>query len=273
MKLFKIPKKSEKELINFFNKNKLDEVSKSYIYNKKKNPLLLKQFSHHNKPKLEKIINPYPPMLDDLYKLYYIIRKYKRITCLEFGTGWSTLVMTEALLENKRRYYKKIQDLRFNNPFEVHSVDNLKKYINISKKRINHGGQSTHFLYSQNKVTTWNGQICNEYLKLPKINPDFIYLDAPDHKYIDGAISGIKLNQDDFMPMNSDILKIEHFLTPGAIILVDGRTSNANFLKNNFKRNWLYNRDKIRDHSIFILNDEPIGKINKKQISFYLNKS
>ena len=108
---------------------------------------------------------------------------------------------------------------------------------------------------------------------LPKINPDFIYLDAPDHKYIDGAISGIKLNQDDFMPMNSDILKIEHFLTPGAIILVDGRTSNANFLKNNFKRNWLYNRDKIRDHSIFILNDEPIGKINKKQISFYLNKS
>ena len=80
-------------------------------------------------------------------------------------------------------------------------------------------------------MSSWNGQICNEYLKLPSVNPDFIYLDAPDHLYIDGAVNGLKISNNDFMPMSSDILKIENFLTPGTIILVDGRNSNVNFLE------------------------------------------
>ena len=39
------------------------------------------------------------------------------------------------------------------------------------------------------------------------------------------------------MPMTSDILKIEHFLKPGTIIIVDGRASNSRFLKSNFQEN------------------------------------
>ena len=35
--------------------------------------------------------------------------------------------------------------------------------------------------------------------------------------------------------MSCDILKIEPFLIPGTIILIDGRTANANFLKIIFK--------------------------------------
>ena len=41
------------------------------------------------------------------------------------------------------------------------------------------------------------------------------------------------------------------------------RNSNVNFLKNNFKRNWIVSRDKKRDHTVLILNDEPIGKYSK----------
>ena len=33
------------------------------------------------------------------------------------------------------------------------------------------------------------------------------------------------------LPMSCDILKFEYHLIPGTIILVDGRTSNATFLK------------------------------------------
>ena len=36
--------------------------------------------------------------------------------------------------------------------------------------------------------------------------------------------------------MICDILKIEYFLVPGTIIVVDGRTANAIYLKNNFKK-------------------------------------
>ena len=40
------------------------------------------------------------------------------------------------------------------------------------------------------------------------------------------------------MPMSCDILKIEYFLKPGTIIVVDGRTSNLRFLINNLQRKW-----------------------------------
>ena len=35
----------------------------------------------------------------------------------------------------------------------------------------------------------------------------------------------------DMMPMVSDILRIEFYLTPGTIILSDGRGANVDFLK------------------------------------------
>lgn len=259
-----IPKKTEKELIIFFKKNNLNLVVNEYLKNKKN--------LHHGKF-IKKTNKPYPPILDDLYKIFYIVTKFKRITCLEFGTGWSTLVIAKALSENKKKYEKKINKLRFSKPFESFSVDNLKKYLKISKSRIDKNmGIKVNFFLSKNRMSSWNGQICNEYLKLPSVNPDFIYLDAPDHLYIDGATNGLKISNNDFMPMSSDILKIENFLTPGTIILVDGRNSNVNFLKNNFKRNWIVSRDKKRDHTVLILNDEPIGKLNKEQIKFYFNK-
>ena len=69
------------------------------------------------------------------------------------------------------------------------------------------------------------------------------------------------------MPMSCDILKFEHFLTPGTIIVLDGRTANARFLRDNFKRNWLYKYEE--DQHIFYLNDPILGKYNKLQLKFY----
>ena len=45
---------------------------------------------------------PFGPELLDLYRLHQIILKYKRTTVLEFGVGWSTKVMANALLINKK---------------------------------------------------------------------------------------------------------------------------------------------------------------------------
>lgn len=102
-------------------------------------------------------------------------------------------------------------------------------------------------------MTTFNHRICTEYEKLPLVNPDFIYLDGPGQECSIGSNSGINVKHQDFMPMSIDILKIENFLIPGTIILVDGRTINARFLKNNFQRSWKYIHDKNNDQSIFFL--------------------
>ena len=45
-------------------------------------------------------------------------------------------VFANALLINKKKYLNKINKLRFNNAFEVHSVDNFKKYISETKKKL-----------------------------------------------------------------------------------------------------------------------------------------
>ena len=49
------------------------------------------------------------------------------------------------------------------------------------------------------------------------------------------------------MPMLCDILKFEHFLTPGTIILSDGRSANIRFLLSNFQRNWFHIYKKKQD--------------------------
>ena len=70
--------------------------------------------------------------------------------------------------------------------------------------------------------------------------PDLIYLDGPFNYSDTGEIRGISTNHQDRVAMSGDILAIEHFLQPGTLIIIDGRTANARFLKCNLQRNWGY---------------------------------
>jgi hypothetical protein len=121
-------------------------------------------------------------------------------------------------------------------------------------------------------MSEFQNRIVTKYKKIPLCNPDFIYLDGPDQSQIKSNVSGINIKHNDFMPMVSDILKIEYFLLPGTIIVVDGRGANAKFLKDHFKRKWNYIYKKDLDQHIFVLADPPIGKLNEKQIMFYNSK-
>jgi hypothetical protein len=267
-KYIKLPKEiSNQDVIQYFKKwNMIDffkEHSKTYL--KKKNSKELSSLSISS--------FPYEPELNDLYKLHASIILNKRLTVLEFGSGWSSLVLAHALQVNKNRLFNKTLKLRKKNKFEIHSLENDKKFLNISKKRVKkHLGDNSvsYFHFSECKMTKFNDRICTEYEKLPLINPDFIYLDGPDQQKIKNKINGITTNHEDMMPMVCDILKIENFLIPGTIIIADGRTANSIFLKNNFTRNWLYFFDKKNDHNIFFLNDNSLGPVNDEQKKFYL---
>ena len=73
--------------------------------------------------------------------------------------------------------------------------------------------------------------------------------------------------------MSADILSIEHFLVPGTLIVTDGRTANARFLKTNLQRDWYYCHDQEADQHYFELVEEPLGIYNKRQIDFCLGLS
>ena len=266
MKFNLTAKKIKKEaLVKYFlefkvfkNKNFLNKIEKN-------DPFTGKSVS-------QKTIKPWGPELYDLYRLHQIVLKYKRTTILEFGVGWSTKVFANALLINKKKYLNKINKLRFNNAFEVHSVDNFKKYISETKKKLSKNEKKNTFIkFSEVKMCQYNGIICTEYNELPRINPDLIYLDGPSPFNVKGKINNISTSHTDFMPMACDILKIEYFLKPGTIIVIDGRTSNYRFLKNNLQRKWKSFDDYKHDQYFLILDEPPLGKLNAQQNKFYFD--
>lgn len=115
----------------------------------------------------------------------------------------------------------------------------------------------------------FKGVYCSFYDKFAIFNPDFIYLDGPDPMLVNDSKNGFSNKSLCLPPISGDILKVEPFLLPGTLVVIDGRTSNARFLKNNLQRNWTYFEDFKNDQNILYLNEKPIGKTNLKQIKFY----
>jgi len=261
-------------MTKFPHKETLSNIKKFF---KKKGLLSLVNAAEEQPLKTNELIKekPYRPELIDLFNLYQFIIKNKRITSLEFGCGWSSLIIALALRENKNNYSKEVKNLRRNNPFQNFALDNEKKYIKIAKNRIKKFDRSllkeNFFLYSQARLTKYDFRYVTEFKELPNINPDFIYLDGPDQFKILG-IDKFNIDHKDFAPMVADILKIEFFLNPGTIILVDGRGLNCNFLMKYLKRKWSYTYLKSCDQHILSLEKDMCGVHSEKLLNFFKKK-
>jgi hypothetical protein len=160
-------------------------------------------------------------------------------------------------------------ELRRSNIFECYSIDNNQEWIDVTQNSYP-DLENIHFHFSELEMSTFNDRICTFYKNIPNICPDFIYLDAPDQFSAEGSIRGISTRHPDRMPMSADILAFESFLLPGTLIVVDGRTANANFLKNNLQRSWEYSYSEDFDQHFFELKEIPLGPYNKKQIEYCL---
>lgn len=214
----------------------------------------------------------YSVELDDLIRLHYLIISRKVTTILEFGVGKSSVVFDNALKLNKSKYLNFVlNNLRRSNAFQCFSIDNNLNWLLACKKK--YRTKLINYHYSKCVHSTFNGRICTLYNSLPNISPDFIYLDAPDQFSPTGSIRGVSTRNADRLPMAADILSIEHFLLPGTLIVVDGRTANARFLKTNLQRNWTYYHSKKNDQHYFELTEMPLGVYNKKQIDHCLGQA
>ena len=232
----------EKKLFKNFNKN-------NYFVQNKLESLLPKE----NKSNFNSSINlyervdpknkiPFKANKNDLARLHYLVVSRKVITILEFGVGKSTNILADGLRINKNKYEKYVsKNIRKANPFELHSVDNNLKWINVCKKNLPKKLFSFVTFYKTKVISSeFNGRLCTYYDNLPNIRPDLIYLDGPDQFSTIGSLRGLSTRSSDRMPMSADILSFEHFLTPGTLIVIDGRSANARFLKSNLQRNWDY---------------------------------
>jgi hypothetical protein len=217
-------------------------------------------------PKLEEAFSA---ELDDLVRLHYLVTSRKVTTVLEFGVGKSSIIFDHALNLNKKKYASFVEsNLRRSNPFQCFSVDNNEEWISVCRKTA--ATSLVKYHHSQCSISTFNGRVCSFFDDLPNICPDLIYLDGPDQFSPTGDVRGITTKHPDRLPMSGDILTIEHFLLPGTLIVVDGRTANARFLKTNLQRDWSYFHHEDFDQHYFELVEKPLGIYNKRQLEFCL---
>lgn len=218
-----------------------------------------------------------PPVIEKLYNLFYFVTKNKRLKVLEFGSGYSTIILANALKQNKKNFLEKLNKykhirfsknkidntsrFKYSELFTLNSVDDQKKWLNKTKSLIKKHGLSktAKLIFSKSTLTKFNDRFCYNYCNIPFINSDFIYIDGPT--------MGIFGGKNNFEPISCDVLQREYIFYPGTIIVVDGMPANACFMKNNFQRNWIYYKE--NNISYFYLNEKPLGIHNQNQLKFY----
>ena len=219
-------------------------------------------------------VSPFPPELDDLIRLHHLVLTRKVTTILEFGIGKSTTVLAHALSINEARHAAFVRDqLRRNNAFELHSIDNNLHWLDHVSGTLPtaFAGPDRVFLHHcPLTVGTFHDRLCTYYEGVPDLCPDLIYLDGPDQFSAKGSVRGLSTRHKDRMPIAADILAFEHFLTPGTLIVVDGRTANARFLKCNLQRAWTHTHIPAYDQHFFELTEAPLGVFNRRQIDYCL---
>ena len=213
----------------------------------------------------------FEPECPDLTRLYSIIRMRKILTVLEFGSGFSTKVIGEALKKNKLEYSKKISLIRRKNPFHLYSLESEKKYANKVIKSCKEAGLEEYVTVKlvEAEQTSFNNLICGKYKKIPSICPDLIYIDGPmPMSYKNSNKQYLDMNNSDITNITCDLLIIEPVLLPGTIVIIDGMTNNSRFNRRNLQRNWLFHEDLRNDYTILILDESPLGIHHKNQLSF-----
>lgn len=179
----------------------------------------------------------------DLANLHKVVRNRRPTCLLEFGIGFSTIVLAHAVKLNGRG--------------KVYSVDADERWIqNLQRKLPDELSELVEIIHSPVTVATHNNELCSFYERLPNIVPDFIYLDGPAPNDVRGDIRGLSFQPTSGQvrqPVAADILLYESTLKTGATIVADSRYMNVHFLRRNLRRSWHVTVDRLRRQSTFTL--------------------
>lgn len=234
----------------------------------------LKEKSYILKNNLDNLLsqtcqNQIQPVFEDLISIHKQVIIHKPFVVLEFGCGFSTFIIADALKKNYD-YLKKVNPEYAQKKFpKIYSIDASEKWIENTLKNIPKSLSKFITLnYSKTSIQKYNGEVCHCYNDLPDIVPDFIYLDGPDPNDVSGYVNGLSFRTGR-TPISADILLYESTLLPGTRILIDGRVNNVHFLKRNLQRNYTFSSDKVTDQTLFVLNDEKLGNKNILPVEFY----
>jgi hypothetical protein len=165
----------------------------------------------------------YPPDVVDLWFLYRQVRARKSRCVLEFGAGCSTVILAQALADNR-------------NGGRLYSVDTVPYWAETTWARMPPHLQTLATVTSSELASvTIGGDRVLRHVQLPNVTPDFVYVDGPDFQDFSHLAD---------VPAACDVLDLEPNLPSNVYIVIDGRARNTQFLKDHLRgrycqrRNW-----------------------------------
>lgn len=217
-------------------------------------------------------VEPYPLDLSDLARIHFLTLKTKPLSVLELGSGHSTFFFAHALMLLKKTFSDDVRAFNRVVPaFHIHSVDESSDFLKVTKNRMpNSVREHVSFYQSDVEIVEFRLMPVMLYKVLPDVAVDLIYVDGPSQFSVPDGISlgGLTFRQAFRLPNAADVLRLEYFLEPGALVLIDGRTTNARFLKHNLSRSWESKHCFEGDFHLFLLNEYPLGELNRKKNRF-----
>jgi hypothetical protein len=203
----------------------------------------------------------------DIARLLLLGQAIKPIVALEIGSGYSTAALAYIISQSQRALASHDFPDRNERSFVVESLDESEDYIAVTRERLPAQlAERVRFHHSTVTLTKVHDRYATLFDSFPNCLPDLIYLDGPSQLAASNTVNGFTLRGAFRMPMSADILLIEHFLEPGCVILVDGRTANVRFLIANFQRSWLHHHDTEGDVHLLMMNEHALGSVNRRKL-------
>ena len=198
----------------------------------------------------------YPPELHDLYHLHWQVRRRRPTVVLEFGVGFSTLVMAHALWQNHTE--QRSTDSATPLP-RLWTVDTSPTWIGNTRTKLPPSLEPfVEFHQSAARVSFHEGELCHFFDDLPDVVPDIIYLDGPDPDEVQGDVRGLRFGTPGSTSravVAADPLLFESTLRVGFLMVVDGRRTNVRFLRRRLKRHYRVSQNTVWNHTTFELHN------------------
>lgn len=208
-----------------------------------------------------------PGDVHDIARLLLVGEAIRPIVALEIGSGYSTAALAHVVASSEIALKGMDFPDRNNRSFVVESLDESAEYIAMTRSRLPDTlAERVFFHHSPVSLTIVHDRYATLFHTFPNCLPDLIYLDGPSQNAAPETLRGFSSQGSFRMPMSADILLIEHFLEPGCVILVDGRTANVRFLMQNFQRTWLHHHDQVGDIHLMMMNETPLGSVNLRKL-------
>jgi hypothetical protein len=197
----------------------------------------------------------FPPQLYDLYHLHRQVRRRRPAVVLEFGVGFSTLVIAHALARTHEDARRSAGARAA--PGCLWSVDTSARWIENARAKLPPDLQAfVRFRQSAARACLWEGELCHLFETLPDVVPALLYLDGPDPAEVQGDVHGLRFGDEGGARravVSADPVLFESTVQPGFVLIVDGRQRNVEFLRRHLRRRYRFERNTVWDYSVFEL--------------------